>query len=334
MLGGFTAGEREGDLNTAPAGVHRVYRFEANSIPVAGNRVDFLFHISSSEAVDTARQQQLLLSQTDGIWTRERTSSGWGEWRRLAFSTELVQRSYFATDVPLPAHTGSLGMAAQGFKGGPPNGRLTAAANGNGPNVDGWGPVNLVLVKDVEPSGTAGGTVPGLYRLVQSGDATRPWILEWVPDQPFNIEGTVVAVMRGTVNALSFWMWSGGFTGSGANGKWEQMLADTGSVNLTLNAPWAAYGGEFRIPFYRRIGKVVYLGGLLNPTAAVAANGVIATLPVGFRPTARRLYAALSNVATSGQVRVDVTSTGAIVIGAALGAGAWTSLDGMHFDVA
>lgn len=70
-----------------------------------------------------------------------------------------------------------------------------------------------------------------------------------------------------------------------ANG-WGAWLTDdnndTGWINLTLNSGWSMNDYEAEKPQYRKIGKVVYLRGLVNATAAAA--GILATLPAGFRP--------------------------------------------------
>lgn len=57
---------------------------------------------------------------------------------------------------------------------------------------------------------------------------------------------------------------------------------DTGWINLTLNSGWS-YQYESDRPQYRRIGKQVFLRGLIDGTAA--AGTIIATLPTGFRPS-------------------------------------------------
>lgn len=70
-----------------------------------------------------------------------------------------------------------------------------------------------------------------------------------------------------------------------ANG-WGAWLTDdnndTGWIDLPLNSGWTMNDYESEKPQYRKIGKVVYLRGLVNATSAAA--GAVATLPLGFRP--------------------------------------------------
>lgn len=58
---------------------------------------------------------------------------------------------------------------------------------------------------------------------------------------------------------------------------------DSGWINLTLNTGWTMNDYAAEVPQYRKIGKTVYLRGLVNATAA--ASSIIATLPAGYRPS-------------------------------------------------
>lgn len=58
---------------------------------------------------------------------------------------------------------------------------------------------------------------------------------------------------------------------------------DTGWIAMSLAAGVTNYGGQYATAAYRRIGKQVFLRGLVNLSAYGPANP-ITTLPVGFRP--------------------------------------------------
>ena len=60
-------------------------------------------------------------------------------------------------------------------------------------------------------------------------------------------------------------------------------ISDSGWINLTLNSGWTMDNYAAEVPQYRKIGNIVYLRGLVNATAL--AGNVIATVPVGYRPT-------------------------------------------------
>lgn len=70
-------------------------------------------------------------------------------------------------------------------------------------------------------------------------------------------------------------------------GAWGDWLKDGGNdsgwINLTLNSGWTMNDYAAEVPQYRKIGKIVYLRGLVNATTA--AGNIIATLPAGFRPS-------------------------------------------------
>lgn len=86
---------------------------------------------------------------------------------------------------------------------------------------------------------------------------------------------------------------------------------DTPWVDLTLVNSWAAYGAPYQAPRYRRIADMVYLQGLVKCTIT-PTNNTMATLPIGFRPTAGSvLFLSYTGDPTvAGQIRI--LTTGAI----------------------
>lgn len=90
----------------------------------------------------------------------------------------------------------------------------------------------------------------------------------------------------------------------------EDLSIDSGWISMPLNSGWSMtdYAGE--IPMYRKVGKVVYLKGIVSGTASAAA--IIATLPVGFRPAANSFNRYACPVGQDGFVNVQVGKNGQI----------------------
>lgn len=107
----------------------------------------------------------------------------------------------------------------------------------------------------------------------------------------------------------------------------------TAPTALPFAADWANYGASYQSCVYWRDGGVVHLAGLAKRSAVGTADDTIATLPVGFRPSADHIFACMSSDATVPQlVRLDVTSAGAVFVhGLDTGSGEWVSLSGISF---
>lgn len=96
--------------------------------------------------------------------------------------------------------------------------------------------------------------------------------------------------------------------------------------NIPLINSWGAYGSIFTPPQYSISSDgLVSLRGLIS-AGSMTSDGVIGTLPVGYRPGQRVLYATVSMLAYS---RVDVDAAGNIRFGT--GNNGWLSLDGITF---
>jgi hypothetical protein len=127
--------------------------------------------------------------------------------------------------------------------------------------------------------------------------------------------------------------------------------ADTGWQDMALQNSWVPYnavGGTYEQPGYRRINGVVYLKGLVK-NGTVAVGTILGNLPVGFRPKAQQVFAAVngspqSGAATTGTAhthpmtnwafRVDVEpDTGNVVLMSVVTGNTYLSLDNITFPV-
>jgi len=105
---------------------------------------------------------------------------------------------------------------------------------------------------------------------------------------------------------------------------------DAGWTGLTLQNSWAAYGTvggvTYSPPQYRKAADgLVSLRGLIK-SGTITDDTIIATLPAGYRPGLRALFATYAVGAVG---RVDIDSSGNIRWKS--GANAWYSLDGITF---
>ncbi len=98
-------------------------------------------------------------------------------------------------------------------------------------------------------------------------------------------------------------------------------------TNLSLQNSWVAYGGSFSTPQYTKTSdNIVQLKGLIR-LGSTTYDSTIATLPAGFRPKSRILYATsnYNNV----HARVDIYPDGRVNF---LGSSnSWLSLDAITF---
>lgn len=96
--------------------------------------------------------------------------------------------------------------------------------------------------------------------------------------------------------------------------------------NLTLINSWVAYGGTYSTPQYTKAAdKLVTLKGLI--TAGATANStIIATLPVGYRPSGTIVYTCVS---VNAFCRIDIDTNGNIMF--ETGSNTWLSLDNITF---
>ena len=94
----------------------------------------------------------------------------------------------------------------------------------------------------------------------------------------------------------------------GSWGNWNTVnLVDSGWIDLTLVNGAEAYS-EAQKPRYRRVGKEVFIAGVFK--GVTASNTTIATLPSGYRPSKKVLFA----VAAVGQIisRISIDTDGTI----------------------
>jgi hypothetical protein len=119
-------------------------------------------------------------------------------------------------------------------------------------------------------------------------------------------------------------------TGDPATAFWADSvatdLADSGWITLSLGNSWAAFGGVYMTPAYRKLANVVYVAGLM----ASGTSGTAFTLPVGSRPLHNLIFSVGAGV---GGAILTVTSGGAVTVGPYFGSGsnADVSLNGVTF---
>jgi hypothetical protein len=118
---------------------------------------------------------------------------------------------------------------------------------------------------------------------------------------------------------------------------WNEVadLKNTRSINdpdwlpLTLQNSWVVYDSTFNQPRYIRLGRVVYVQGLIkNGTTTVGT--ALASLPAGYRPGHNYIFTTLAN---NTLVRLDVQPGGSIALGMAAPSNLFLSLDTIIFPV-
>jgi hypothetical protein len=117
--------------------------------------------------------------------------------------------------------------------------------------------------------------------------------------------------------------------GSGGAVVWSGITEDTVWQVPTLASPWANYGSGLQPIGYRKLatGLVVIKGTLIN-TSAVAAGAQPFVLPVGYRPLMQGIF---MTSASPGQIRVDITPTGGLILQAALTVNNYLSFENIKF---
>ena len=107
----------------------------------------------------------------------------------------------------------------------------------------------------------------------------------------------------------------------------NEKLNDTGWESLTLLNSWSNYGSGFNNAQYRKIGKQVFLRGLIRNGTQ---GSVIAQLSSEYRPSKTNVFAVNSANESNviGQIRID--SNGNIYAQTVV---TWLSLDGVSFFI-
>lgn len=97
---------------------------------------------------------------------------------------------------------------------------------------------------------------------------------------------------------------------------------------LPYEAGFSDYGFAYDLGTFYKDAERVYLQGLVLVSGPF--SGVIATLPVGYRPAARLMTVANRN---EGTCRIDITATGEVTVMLCTGSGSFLSLTGISFRV-
>ena len=103
------------------------------------------------------------------------------------------------------------------------------------------------------------------------------------------------------------------------------------SILALLAFSWSAYGAGYSDPgFYKSQGRV-YLEGLVQKIGAYIPGEMIFTLPLGYRPSARKLCAGTQSGNT---VRIDVLANGQVLyMNGENGISNFISLEGISFKI-
>lgn len=101
------------------------------------------------------------------------------------------------------------------------------------------------------------------------------------------------------------------------------------TVPCDLDSGWEVYGGVYgpTATFTRTSAGVVTLSGLIKKAVAPTQYEVICTLPEGYRPSSRLIFAPATSGTTQG--RIDVDTNGDVIY--VFGSNAWLSLAGITF---
>jgi len=100
-------------------------------------------------------------------------------------------------------------------------------------------------------------------------------------------------------------------------------------IDATLNASWTVYSSSYSNPGYYKDNERVFLRGLLRKTGAYVLGEVIFVLPVGYRPTARKLCAGGQ---VGKNVRVDILANGEVHYMNGSNGSNFISLEDISFD--
>jgi hypothetical protein len=105
--------------------------------------------------------------------------------------------------------------------------------------------------------------------------------------------------------------------------------------DLTFAANWSNYGADFASGQFKKVGDLVFLRGLVLCSAVISpSNLVIATLPVGYRPSGHIGVPGVGVNSWSSFVSYYITSDGVIsVYGSNLAVSGWVSLNNIVFSV-
>jgi len=170
-----------------------------------------------------------------------------------------------------------------------------------------------------EPQFSQGVQGPGRLHIVAGGSTAKPFTIpsHWIFLAARNAtdQDTGNTLLLGNGQLLDYWR------------------------ALTLQNTWERQGTAWQAPQYRRIGQTVYVRGLIKGTT-IAAQTVIANLPVGFRPklgqmvtgntNALKVSTSATTYADGGAMAMQVNANGNIMLQqASVYNGSWV---GIHFE--
>ena len=110
-------------------------------------------------------------------------------------------------------------------------------------------------------------------------------------------------------------------------GSWSQEDPPTVWTALSLGANIVANGAGYVAPAYRYSGQgMIELRGVVKTTAAIAMNGIIASVPVAAAPKTAHMFPASVQYDAGGNAvvcRLDVNTSGQVILA---GAGVWPGI--------
>lgn len=102
------------------------------------------------------------------------------------------------------------------------------------------------------------------------------------------------------------------------------------ALSTYFGTDWVNYNAGYQTARFRKFGDLVVVEGLVSLSAGTVAT--VATLPSGYRPTSGQIM--FAQQASTGVIRIDVTTGGAINVVGGATTGMWLSLTGISFFTA
>lgn len=143
------------------------------------------------------------------------------------------------------------------------------------------------------------------------GSATSTGVVRLLAEDSERLRAAPSAV---TVTTPTFNVNGSGAANTDVLGSWS---------NLSFGTGWGNYGGGYAAGQYRRFGDIIMVRGLVALSSGT--NATIGTLPSGYRPTNGQLV--LTLYASTGAIRVDVTTGGAINVVGGATTGMWVGIN-------
>jgi len=174
----------------------------------------------------------------------------------------------------------------------------------------GTGTVTIATTSGQTIDGAASLTIEKQWASVDIISDNTNWVV-------INPNEVAISAAQPTDPAVELWLDP---AGTWANEFATKAYVDGGGwITPTLLNSWVDYGGTYAGVGYQKVGRVVYMKGLVT---GGAAGTVIFNLPAGYRPSSQMLMLTAVN-ATPPAGRIDVYTNGNLLAGTA----GWVSID-------